>query len=46
MLKDFNVDPDCHVGGDFNTYLHSNLDNPGGGIESIAYVKNTRRNDD
>jgi len=39
ILEDFNVNPDCHIGGDFNTHLHSNLDDLGGSIESIASVK-------
>ena len=39
VLEDFNVDPKCHIGGDFNTDFHSNLDNLGGSIESIGCVK-------
>ena len=46
ILEGFNVDPECHIGGDFNTNLYSNLDNLGGSIDSIASVKKTQRNDD
>ena len=45
ILKNFNVDPGCHIGCDFNSHLHSNLDNLAGRIESIASVVKTQRND-